>query len=252
VTRRELICGLAGVAVLPLSPASRKPALHLEIVASCLQDARTACAGGATRLELAVNLEQGGLTPPVELARAVTGLRLPVRIMLRENAGFEVAGAAELELLEEKARALAALRPDGLVLGWVKNGRLDLEAFARIAAAALSTRFTVHNAIERTLDPLEALRSIRNLPRVDRVLVSGGSGSLDQRIERLRAYEQVLGGGVRVVVGNLILDALKPIQQGTGIREFHLGNAVRTPPEPFPLGEVDAEKVKRAKDILLS
>src|SRR5262249_12509699 len=107
--------------------------IHLEIIAASLEDARAAYAGGATRLEVVFRLDTGGLTPAIELAAQIAqSVPIPARIMLRENEGFEITGAEELERLKSKARALAELNVDGLVVGFTKNGRLDAETLRQI------------------------------------------------------------------------------------------------------------------------
>jgi copper homeostasis protein len=170
--------------------------------------------------------------------------------MLRENKGFSIGSTAEFKALESKARELAALNVDGIVLGWVKDGQLDFGAMRQIMAGAPAMNFTVHNAIERTSDPLSALRALKQFRSVDRVLVSGGGLSIPERIARLQSYLQVLGAKPRIVVSSLSFESAPQILAATGIAEFHFGDAVRTPERPYPDGVVDAAKVQHAHAIL--
>ena len=230
--------------------------VELEVIACSLDDALAAFHGGASRLEITVRLDQAGLTPPAELVREILqNVLLPVRVMLRDRAGFSLnqktkaTGNAELESLKGKAREFAALNVEGLVIGHVKNGELDLTTLEEIIKAAPKMRVTVHHAIEATSDPQAALRALRNFPNVDRALVSGGAGSLEQRIQRLVQYRDALGPDRSLIAGgNFTLDMLKILRDSTGIRIFHLGRAVRTPEESD--GDVDSKKVSRAASLL--
>jgi len=219
--------------------------LELEIIACSLDDAVAAYKGGASRLEVTVRLDLAGLTPPADLVRQIVEtVPVPIRAMLRDNAGFALSGEAELETLKERAKEFDALGVDGLVVGHVKDGRLDLEALREIIAAAPATRFTAHHAVEATDDPLAALRALRDFPSVDRVLVRGGSGTIAQRIERLAEYREAIGPEKLLIVGgDVTLANLKQFRDA-GIRIFHMGRAVRSPETAD--GKVDREKVKAA------
>jgi copper homeostasis protein len=223
--------------------------VELEIIVSSLNDAIAAYEGGASRFEVAVRLDQGGLTPPLSMVEQILQrVPIPARIMLRDNSGLTLTGPDELAKLSTEARALAKLPIDGLIVGFIRNGQLDLTVLRHLAGAAPSLRFTVHNAIEATTDPLAALRSLRRLPSVDGALVTGGSGSLSERIARLPAYEEALGPDRRLTLGGLHLQDLSVARWSTDIRTFHLGVGVRK--SESPLGEVDIEKVKEARRLL--
>ncbi len=62
----------------------------LEVIVQTVEDARAAARGGADRLEVVRDIASGGLTPSIELVRAIAAeTPLPLRVMVRENAGFE-------------------------------------------------------------------------------------------------------------------------------------------------------------------
>src|ERR1051326_1631063 len=99
----------------------------LEVIACSVADAIEAERGGASRLEIVRALDGGGLTPPVSLVRGiVSAVSIPVRVMLRENPGFEAGSEAEVKKLCHAAREFAALGVNGLVLGFVRGRQLDL------------------------------------------------------------------------------------------------------------------------------
>ena len=96
----------------------------LEVIVQSVADAREAARGGADRLEIVREISIGGLTPPLSLVRAITGeTSLPLRVMVRENAGFG-ATASELSSMRDAAAALAGIGVDGLVVGFATGSGL--------------------------------------------------------------------------------------------------------------------------------
>ena len=122
----------------------------LEVIACSVADAIEAERGGAGRLEIVRALDAGGLTPPVSLVREIlTAVSIPVRVMLRENAGFESGGEAEIEGLCRVAREFAALGVDGLVLGFVRGRKLDLAPVLQILSSCVRCESHVPSRIRR-------------------------------------------------------------------------------------------------------
>jgi copper homeostasis protein len=232
---------------------------HLEIIASCLEDAMAAHAGGATRVEVAVHLEKGGFTPPLDLIRTIVDeVPIPARIMIREREGVVLSGSTELRSLLEKEKAIVQLPVNGFVLGFTKGGDIDVETLRELIAGPPSTHYTVHNAIEMTADPIASLKTLRAFPQVDRALVGGSTNfkpgakePLAKRIERLMAYKAVWEDSKRrLLVNGLSVEELKQVQREAGIREFHLSQQVRTPAKPFPVGKIDVNKVREVVALL--
>jgi len=256
--RRNILGGLlAGIAVLdsyrgaPRAKAREPKPVQLEVIASTLEDAVAAHEGGAARLEVAVYLDHGGLTPPSAMIEQITRrVPIPARAMLRANEGFVLTGKSELEKLIAQAQALAPMGIEGFITGHIKAGKLDFETLGRLVAAVPGAKFTIHNAIEMTQAPLEALRALKGFPTVDRALVTGGNGSLPRRAERVTAYEQAIGPGRRIVLGGLRLQDIPQLRSSTDVSIFHVGLAVRTP--QVPEGAVDVEKVREARRLLQS
>src|SRR5713101_1735759 len=101
------------------APTVQTDELDLEVIACSEADAVAAERGGAGRLEIVRAPEVGGLTPPVSLVRKIlSAVAIPVRVIVRENSGFEVADEAEIEKLCNAARKFAALPVEGLVVGF--------------------------------------------------------------------------------------------------------------------------------------
>ena len=188
----------------------------LEVIACSVTDAIEAEKGGANRLEVVRDLKRGGLTPSFDLVEEIKRVvNLPLRVMLRESAGFEPSGEDEIGRLCLAAQSFASLQVDGFVLGFLKDGEVDVKLTQRVLACAPDLRATFHHAFEASSDKLHALTDIKRLPQIDRVLSSGGTGDLESRVQRLSEYEKaavpeltiIAGGGVD---GDAILEIELP------------------------------------------
>lgn len=200
----------------------------LEVIACSVADAIEAEKGGAGRLEIVRDLKRGGLTPPFELVQEIKQrVDLPLRVMLRENDGFETRDD-EIDRLCMAAERFASLEVDGFVLGFLKDGEVDVERTRRVLACAPHVRATFHHAFEAATDKLRAVSVIKQLPQVDRILSSGGTDDPGLRVQRLGEYSEAAAPELMILAGGGIDgDAMVKIGRETRIREFHVGRAAR-------------------------
>lgn len=214
----------------------------LEVIVTTIDDAREAVRGGAGRLEIVRALDEEGLTPDLDLVRAIRDLvEVPVRVMVRARNTFDIADPWELDALSVSARAFAACGVDGIVCGWVREGDLDVRAIARVADAASPCRLTVHRALEATDDPLAAMGMLKAIANVDRVLATGGDGAWDVRIAGLRALAAALPAHARLLPGGGVNEEALAHLAAAGFDEAHVGRAARVPADAA--GRVSAARV---------
>lgn len=201
----------------------------LEVIVCSVADAIEAQKGGATRLEVVRDLDCGGLTPSLELVRAIKeAVDVPLRVMVRESVGFGIADEMEIERLCASASELAKLGVDGLVTGFLNHGAIDLELTSRVLACAPELKATFHHAFEDAADRLGSVSQLKTLPQVDRILSSGGSDEWENRRRRLDAYTQTAAPEIKIIAGGGIdLDAIATLRATTAIDEFHVGRAAR-------------------------
>jgi copper homeostasis protein len=221
-----------------------RSAFVLEVIACTLEDAIEAEKGGADRLEVISHYECGGLTPSLELVRAIqNAVRLPLRVMLRENDGFQVASDDEIAILCGTARELAAMRVDGLVLGFLRDGKIDIDLTELILDCAPTLNATFHRAFDETSDPFEALAKLGQCRQIDHILTNGGTGDWSEKAERLARYQEVTGGNPIILVGGGVdASAIKAVRSRTDLAEFHIGVAARVPADIN--GLVRSERVR--------
>jgi copper homeostasis protein len=221
----------------------------LEVIVQTLADARAAQEGGADRLEVVEDIDRGGLTPSVDLVRAIaaeTGLAL--RVMVREHDGFTVDGAGEMGRLRRAVEAFAALGVDGVVLGFARHGELDLESTRQVLSAA-PVRATFHRAFDTLADPRASIAMLRELPQIDRLLTNGGGGTVQARCARWCEY--AARAGTRPIIlagGGLDDEAIAAVASARSVLEIHVGRAARHP--PLATAPVSAARVRRLREIV--
>lgn len=222
----------------------------LEVIVCSASDAIEAQRGGAGRLEIIRDLQSGGMTPSLKLVQEILDVvTLPVRVMLRESESYKVDGHVEKEKLWAAARALSWLNVDGVVLGFLRRGDIDVQLTESVLSCAPKLAATFHHAFEEADDPVLAIGVLRRLKQVDRILASGGTGSWTEKIQRMSRYETEAGPGIELLAGGGIDEqSIRMICHATGIREFHVGRAARQPASAE--GVVRAERVKALVDAL--
>ena len=195
----------------------------VEAAVESLDDALAAVAGGADRLELCANLDDGGTTPSAALITAVREkVELPVLAMIRPRGGDFMYSDAELTRMYEDIAMARMLGASGVVLGVLDTfERLDLERTAALVEAAQGLPVTFHRAIDRVARRVVAIDALAALG-VARVLTSGGAAAASEGTDELRAmvhraHERlviVAGGGVRA-------SNAREIVEKTGVTEVH-------------------------------
>lgn len=201
----------------------------LEVIACTVEDAVEAEKGGADRLELIRDLEAGGYTPPLELVRQIRSrVSLPLRVMLREEPGYGLSEVIAVEKLCCVANELSKMDVDGVVLGFLRQERVDVEMTQKVLSCAPSLKATFHHAFEDASDKLEAIKELKRLEQVDRILSHGGTGSRTERVKNLGSYSRVAEPEIAILAGGRIdVEMVDRIRKNTGIREFHVGTASR-------------------------
>ncbi|KQR37570.1 copper homeostasis protein CutC [Microbacterium sp. Leaf159] len=208
---------------------TRTPAI--EIAVQDPAGVRIAGAVGAARVELAQALPLGGLTPSlatIELAVETARTAGPeVHVLIRPRAGGFHYDADEIALSERDVRAAIEAGAHGVVIGALDaQGRLDLDAMARLRDAAGGASVTLHRAIDVTADPIATLVAARSLG-LRRVLTSGGASVAIDGIDTLRALVAEAAGEIEIMAGSGVDAASAAALAATGVDALHF-SAKRT------------------------
>jgi copper homeostasis protein len=218
----------------------------LEVIALDATDAEAAQAGGADRLELVADMSSDGLTPPESVVREVLAATdLPVRVMLRDAAGF---APADLPALCGAAASLREAGASEFVLGFLTGARLvDRRACAAVLAEIEGCRWTFHRALDNAEDPLVAWSVAEGLG-CDTVLAAGSPHGVEDGMPVLQelAVRQARHQVALLVGGGLRADHVAPLR-AAGVNGFHVGSAVRPGGWGAPL---DAAAVRTWADLV--
>ena len=220
----------------------------LEVIVQTVSDARHATRGGADRLEVVRSIRDGGLTPPLSLVRAISQeTSLPLRVMVRENAGY----AMQLEELPRLRAATAefdGLGVDGIVIGFADHGLLVLDDVRCVLDAVPELRVTFHRAFDQLHDPVNAIDDLVRVTSIDRILTDGGGGDAVSRCRRLTEYRARAGGRLEILAGGGVDEEIfAHLARTSCVREIHVGRIAREGDDPE--GAVSADRVRRLRDL---
>lgn len=224
----------------------------LEVIACSVTDALEAEKGGANRLEVVGDMDRGGLTPRAALVRHIRAVvPLPIRVILRESESYSVSSRQEMERLCETAQEFSEIGVDGAVLGFLRRGAIDRESVMRLLSFTHGLKATFHHAFDEIADPHRAIDELKDCTNVDHILTRGGVGGWPEKARQLNLCQQRASPEITILAGGgLDENAIRLLRGQTGIREFHVGRAVRVPARAD--GTVQAALVRRLVQILQS
>jgi copper homeostasis protein len=225
---------------------------ELEIAVTSASAAGAAIACGADRVELCTALELGGVTPSQAVIDATLEVCDDTHVLVRIRPGDFVYDADEIIQMARDAAAITAQGAAGVVIGALDpDGRLDLDAIARIAAAARSVRpdvaVTVHRAVDAGADPVAAVADLAGSDlAVTRVLTSGGAAAAGDGIATIAGMLAAAGGRIQIMSGGGVTLAAIPALVAVGVDAVHM-SAKRRHRDHFTL---DPELVEAASSLI--
>ena len=219
--------------------------MQLEVVVSNATEAQEAERGGASRVELAADLDRGGLTPPEAVIDSVAhAVSIPVHVMLRpHDDGYAYDGDLRGAILNAAGR-LRSLGASAIVFGALDEHAHVAVALVRDVLHTSRLPMTFHRAFDSTPSLSGAYAALAGIDGVERVLTSGGARTAWEGRNWLRDLS--CGNTLPIVLGAGGIDeeTLPNLLRFTGIREVHVGRGARTD------GRIDARKVERLTQLL--
>jgi copper homeostasis protein len=209
--------------VTPGQAATPAEDAHLDVVVLHARDAEAATKGGADRLLLGVEPDDGYYSPdPAAVSAVVRDTDLPVYVVLRTR-------EEAFNRLVDLGATFLELGARGLAFGFLDR---DLE-IDRASCTEMCTELGgvpwLFHGFDEALDPEHAWRDVRGLPGLESVISAGSTRGLahgaDELIARTtsdpRVAELVLAGG------GLTPD-LVPWLVRAGVRRFAIGSSARS------------------------
>jgi copper homeostasis protein len=195
----------------------------LEVCVASVEDAITACSGGADRLELNVAMELGGLTPSIGLLEEVKrAVKIPVVAMVRPRPdGFRYT-PAELRLMIRDAEMLLSAGADGVVSGAIRDdGTLDVEYWLSLRRLSQDRQLVFHRAFDVVTDQLSLLHQLIDLGTT-RVLTAGGCETAWEGREQIARLRHAAGNRIEILAGSGISpDNAVSLVRSTGCDQLH-------------------------------
>lgn len=197
--------------------------IHLEICANSLSSAKEAQLGGASRVELCQNLENGGTTPSYGQIKLVReALEIGVHVLIRPRAGDFLYSDDEFAEIKEDILYCKEAGCDGVVIGILtKDGGVDKVRMQVLVDLAKPMCVVFHRAFDRCAEPLKSLEDIIELG-CDRILTSGLKNSAWEGRELIKALVDKADGRIEIMPGAGIDESnVKAIIEFTGVRSVH-------------------------------
>ncbi len=196
----------------------------LEVCCGSIEDALVAQKIKADRIELNGGLELGGVTPSLGMLRKVRALvSLPILVMIRPHNGMYHYNDLDFELMKEDAQILLQEGADGIVFGCLtKQGKIDEERVKALVKIASGKTTVFHKAIDET-DNIEASLQVLIRCKVDRVLLGGGLGKIEDHLEFIAELQEKYGQDIELLPGGGIhKDLVLKVIQTTKVNQIHM------------------------------
>lgn len=148
--------------------------MKIEICANSVQSAVNAQEGGAHRIELCCNLQEGGLTPSAGTIQLVRKwLAIEVFVLIRPRIGGFCYSGIEMETMMKDIIFCKEQGIDGVVFGVLKkDNTIDIERNTILLEAAKPMQATFHRAFDCLPNPFKGVEQLVALG-FDRILTSG-------------------------------------------------------------------------------
>jgi len=195
----------------------------VEVAVETLRSALAAENGGADRIELCANLDEGGTTPDAGLiASLVERLRIPLAVIIRPRAGGFVYSDDEIRIMHGDIARARRLGVRGIVAGVLRaDRRIDVDRARALVDTAAGLPLTFHRAFDETPDLREALEDVIATGAA-RLLTSGGAASALEGADAIAALVEQAGGRIAIIAGGGIREHnVRELIARTRVGEIH-------------------------------
>ena len=199
------------------------PAFIIEIATSDFETTQSAVDGGADRIELCANLEEGGTTPSrgmIEQCR--NSFNLPIFPIIRPRGGDFLYTEEEFQVMLKDTRFCKEVGCEGVVIGMLDiDGHIDLERPSALINAAYPLEITFHRAFDRCRDPFKALEDLIKIG-CQRILTSGQQPAAPAGKDMIRDLLTEADSRIVIMPGSGVRkENIKMLAEHTGAVEFH-------------------------------
>ena len=202
----------------------------LEICVDSVESAIASQSGGAQRLELCSDLNEGGITPSDGLIQAVRKqVGIAVFVMVRPRGGDSFYTSHEFDVMKADVVRMKELGVDGIVVGLLdQDGHVDVRRTRELVQLAAPMQVTFHRAFDMAADLDESLERVIETG-AHRILTSGGVQTVTQGADRVTQLIAAARGRIRIMVGGGVRqENIRKIALRTHATEFHCSLRIKT------------------------
>lgn len=197
----------------------------VEVCADSTCSAIEAQEGGANRIELCINLAEGGTTPPLSQIQLTSQkVNIPIHILIRPRGGNFLYNNIEFEAMKMDIHLCGQKGCDGVVFGILNaDGSIDIKRNKELAyiAKAYGMSITFHRAFDHCQDLSTSLEKVIDLG-CNRILTSGGKKTASEGMNDLRKLIEQAGNRIIIMPGGGITeDNISDLIKVSGLKEFH-------------------------------
>lgn len=195
----------------------------MEVCANSVTSALAAAEGGAIRVELCDNLQEGGTSPSyAQICHAKQLLSIPVFPIIRPRGGDFLYSDLEFEIMKTEIKMCRSLDCEGVVFGMLAaDGHVDMARCEELMELAGPMSVTFHRAFDRSCDLKKSLEDVIHLG-CSRLLTSGGAATAFEGIATIAALNKQAAGRIIIMPGaGISVKNIEELIQHTGVREFH-------------------------------
>ncbi|MGG7176820.1 copper homeostasis protein CutC [Clostridium paraputrificum] len=193
-----------------------------EVCVGSYKDAIIAAEKGASRIELCDNLKEDGTTPSAgTIKMAVEKLNIPVMVIIRPRGGEFTFSKDEVEIMKEDIELCKDFGAYGVVIGAIKDGRVDREVTRELVELAKPMSVTFHMAFDEIEDKKVAIDELVELG-VDRILTKGGASNAMEGKDNLKELVEYSNGRISIMPGKGVnTENREFLLEYTGASEIH-------------------------------
>jgi copper homeostasis protein len=197
----------------------------LEVCANSITSALAAQRGGALRVELCENLQEGGTTPSFgQILMARKLLHIKLYVLIRPRGGDFLYTDTEFETMAADIRYCIDAGCDGIVTGILKaDGSIDKERNLELVRTAKQWGLgvTFHRAFDMCANQKQAMEDIIELG-FERILTSGGKSTAMEGASTIANLVKKAAGRISIMPGSGINEHnAADLVHYTGVTEIH-------------------------------
>jgi copper homeostasis protein len=224
--------------------------MFIEFIGTTLEDAILIEQSGADRMELVSAITEGGLTPSHSLIEAaVNRVSIPVNVMVRPHSQSFCYTYDDLLIMKNDIKIIRSLGANGVVLGVLnEKHEVNQHMLEELLMECNGLEVTFHRAIDCTINPVQAAKTLAQYKEITTILTSGGNGESSRRLQTIQQMKTVCKH-VSIMVGSgLNASNIRSVHSNVNTGYYHFGTAVRK--NHSPIEGIDLENAKEIVQLI--